>query len=149
MDRGLIVPLSPNEEIALRRVAYGSADIALRYAERLMRLALVEDAADGLRLTRVGQRRIGLLTIGLSGEAVGAEQHQPRESPISTPRSRPIYVDRREWMEQARLRLCRIRESLAIHRKRQDRLMARSLERIEDSQSRLRSATARLPVSPG
>jgi hypothetical protein len=52
-------------------------------------------------------------------------------------------------MEQARLRLCRIRESLAIHRKRQDRLMARSLERIEDSQSRLRSATARLPVSPG
>jgi len=46
MDHGLIVPLSPNEEIALRRVAYGSADIAVRYAERLMRLALVEDAAD-------------------------------------------------------------------------------------------------------
>jgi len=72
MDRGLIVPLSPNEEIALRRVAYGSADIAFRYAERLMRLALVEDGTDGSRLTTVGQRRFGLLTIGLSGEAAPA-----------------------------------------------------------------------------
>lgn len=106
MVRGLIVPLSPNEEIALRRVAYGSADVAFRYAERLMRLALVEDGADGLRLTRVGQRRIGLLTIGLSGD-----------------------LDRRDCMEQAQLRLCRLREGLAGHRKRQDRLMARSLER--------------------
>ncbi|HEX9555264.1 MAG TPA: hypothetical protein VF991_02145 [Reyranella sp.] len=148
MVRGLIVPLSPNEEIALRRVAYGSADVAFRYAERLMRLALVEDAADGLRLTSVGQQRIGLLTIGLSGDAVGAEQHRPHKPSIPAPPSRPIYVDRREWMEQARLRLCRIREGLAIHRKRQDRLMARSFERIEDSQLRLRSATTRSPVNP-
>ena len=119
MVRGLIVPLSPNEEIALRRVAYGSADVAFRYAERLMRLALVKDAADGLRLTSVGQQRIGLLTVGLSGDAVGAEQHRPHKPSIPAPPSRPIYVDRREWMEQARLGLCRIREGLAIHRKRQ------------------------------
>ena len=86
MVRGLIVPLSPNEEIALRRVAYGSADVAFRYAERLMRLALVEDAADGLRLTSVGQQRIGLLTIGLSGDAVapsstGRTSHRSRRRP--------------------------------------------------------------------
>jgi hypothetical protein len=148
MVRGLIVPLSPNEEIALRRVAYGSGDVAFRHVERLMRLALVEDAADGLRLTSVGKQRIGLLTIGLSGDTVGAEQHRPHKPPIPAPPSRPIYVDRRERMEQARLRLCRIRESLAIHRKRQDRLLARSFERIEDSQLRPRSATTRSPVNP-
>jgi hypothetical protein len=145
MDRGLIVPLSPNEEIALRRVAYGSADIPFRYAERLMRLALVEDGADGLRLTTVGRRRFGLLTIGLSGEAAGP--HQQRKPSIPALAAMPIYFDRREWMERARGRLSDIREGLAVHRKHQDKLMARSFERLEDSQSRLRSAIARPPVS--
>jgi hypothetical protein len=50
-------------------------------------------------------------------------------------------------MERARHRLSDIREGLAVHRKRQDKLVARSFERLEDSQSRLRSAIARPPVS--
>jgi hypothetical protein len=58
MDRGLRAPLSPNEEIALRRVAYGSIDVAARHVERLTRLALVEPHQLGFRLTSVGVRRV-------------------------------------------------------------------------------------------
>jgi hypothetical protein len=61
MDRGLRAPLSPNEEIALRRVAYGSVDIAARYLERLLRLSLVEAHDLGLRLTSVGVQRVAAL----------------------------------------------------------------------------------------
>jgi hypothetical protein len=61
MDRGLRAPLSPNEEIALRRVAYGSVDVAARYLERLVRLSLVESYDLGLRLTPVGERRVAAL----------------------------------------------------------------------------------------
>jgi hypothetical protein len=66
MDRGLRAPLSPNEEIALRRVSYGSIDVAARYVERLRRLALVEPHELGLRLTAVGVQRVRSL-----GGAVG------------------------------------------------------------------------------
>jgi hypothetical protein len=58
MDRGLRAPLSPNEEIALRRVAYGSVDVSAHHVERLTRLALVEPHEVGLRLTSVGVRRV-------------------------------------------------------------------------------------------
>jgi hypothetical protein len=61
MDRGLRAPLSPNEEIALRRVAYGSIDVAARHVERLTRLALVEPHELGLRLTAAGTKRIKAL----------------------------------------------------------------------------------------
>jgi hypothetical protein len=58
MDRGLRAPLSPNEEIALRRVAYGSIDVASHHADRLLKLALVERHASGLRLTIAGMQRV-------------------------------------------------------------------------------------------
>lgn len=61
MDRGLRAPLSPNEEIALRRVAYGSIDVATRYVERLAKLALVERHGRVVRLTPVGIERVRLL----------------------------------------------------------------------------------------
>jgi hypothetical protein len=61
MDRGLRAPLSPHEEIALRRVAYGSIDVAARHVERLIRLALVEPHGLGLRLTTAGMQRIEAL----------------------------------------------------------------------------------------
>jgi len=60
MKRGLIAPLSPNEEKALRRVAHGIAlptqprDAAV---ERLFRLALVEEMDGGLHLTELGAQR--------------------------------------------------------------------------------------------
>ncbi|MBV8186938.1 MAG: hypothetical protein JOY64_09095 [Alphaproteobacteria bacterium] len=62
MDRGLRAPLSPNEEIALRRVAYGSVDVASRHADRLVKLALVEPHELGLRLTTVGVQRVKALS---------------------------------------------------------------------------------------
>jgi hypothetical protein len=60
MERGLLAPLSPNEEQALRRVAHGiskpkhlhDASIA-----RLKRLALVEEQDGRIRLTELGVQR--------------------------------------------------------------------------------------------
>jgi hypothetical protein len=60
MERGLLAPLSPNEQTALRRVASGiSKPSHLRDTSvaRLKRLALVEEHDGGIRLTPLGTRR--------------------------------------------------------------------------------------------
>ena len=60
MERGLLAPLSPNEESALRRVAHGiSKPKHLRGAsvERLKLLALVEEQNGRIRLTELGAQR--------------------------------------------------------------------------------------------
>ena len=60
MERGLIAPLSPNEEKALRRVAHGiSKPKHLREVAivRLKRLSLVEEQDGRIRLTDLGARR--------------------------------------------------------------------------------------------
>lgn len=50
-DRGLLAPLSPNEEVTRRRVAIGIATPA-RLSERdLKALSLIEEHGGGLRLT--------------------------------------------------------------------------------------------------
>lgn len=60
MERGLIAPLSPNEEKALRRVAHGISkpkhlrDVAIA---RLKRLSLVEEQNGRIRLTDLGVQR--------------------------------------------------------------------------------------------
>ena len=59
-DRGLLAPLSPHEEVTLRRVALGIADPAelpARDVERLKSLMLVEEHGAALRLTAVGKQR--------------------------------------------------------------------------------------------
>ena len=64
MDRGISAPLSPNEEVTLRRVALGIAGReALRPANlaRLIRLLLVEESDGRLALTELGRRRCRLL----------------------------------------------------------------------------------------
>ena len=61
MDRGLLAPLSPNEELTLKRVAHGLADPKeLRASDvtRLRTLALIDDGNGGLRITRLGLRRL-------------------------------------------------------------------------------------------
>lgn len=61
MDRSLVVPLSPNEEVTLRRVAYGIArtdHLQPSHVARLKRLALIEDRGGALFVTQVGQRRL-------------------------------------------------------------------------------------------
>jgi hypothetical protein len=59
-DRGLLAPLSPHEEVTLRRVALGIAnpvDLPARDVERLKCLLLIEDCRVGLRLTPAGKKR--------------------------------------------------------------------------------------------
>jgi hypothetical protein len=60
MERGLMAPLSPNEESALHRVANGiSKPKHLRAVSlaRLKRLALVEEHEGRIRLTSLGIQR--------------------------------------------------------------------------------------------
>ena len=59
-DRGLLAPLSPDEEVTLRRVALGIAnpvDLPVRDVGRLKSLLLIEDYPAGLRLTPAGKKR--------------------------------------------------------------------------------------------
>jgi hypothetical protein len=59
---GLIAPLSPPEEIALRRIAHGSlAVVDSKVASRLLALALIQRASTGLRLTPLGRLRFNAL----------------------------------------------------------------------------------------
>jgi hypothetical protein len=60
MDRGLKAPLSPHEEVTLRRVALGvahPADLAGKDVDRLKCLLLIEKSNGGLRLTPIGKQR--------------------------------------------------------------------------------------------
>jgi hypothetical protein len=55
---GLIAPLSPPEEVALRRIAHGSlAAIDGKIESRLLALALIQRTSTGLRLTPLGRLR--------------------------------------------------------------------------------------------
>jgi hypothetical protein len=64
MTRSLDAPLSPNEEVTLRRVALGISpmkDLAPRDLKRLKSLALVEIDAGVARLTDFGRQRYNAL----------------------------------------------------------------------------------------
>jgi hypothetical protein len=62
--RGILAPLSPHEEITLRRVAlgFGQRDhLPVQHVRRLEQLALVEEVDGIFRLTELGlQRYAGL-----------------------------------------------------------------------------------------
>ncbi|WP_020697410.1 hypothetical protein [Reyranella massiliensis] len=60
MLRGQTAPLSPNEEIVLRRIALGVAqpeDLSIRHVRRLEDLALIRRNKTGLELTPLGWSR--------------------------------------------------------------------------------------------
>ncbi|HEX9556188.1 MAG TPA: hypothetical protein VF991_06810 [Reyranella sp.] len=61
MERGLRAPLSPNEEVALRRIATGVAQPSGREIERLKQLGLVESADEALCLSETGRERYARL----------------------------------------------------------------------------------------
>jgi len=74
MSLASTVPLTADEEVTLRRVAYGqSEERAMRRADlaRLRHLRLIEDGKDGPRLTTAGKERFDSLpkaaTLGSSG----------------------------------------------------------------------------------
>jgi hypothetical protein len=67
MTRGSLAPLSPNEEITLRRVALGIAKpaaLSQRDVERLTALHLIEEHDGGLRLRPLGRERYLALSKG-------------------------------------------------------------------------------------
>jgi len=60
MDRGLKAPLSPYEEVTLRRIALGvahPADLAGTDVDRLKCLLLIEEFNGTLRLAPMGKQR--------------------------------------------------------------------------------------------
>jgi hypothetical protein len=60
LARGRTAPLSPNEEISLRRVALGicqPADLPAQDIRRLKTLSLIEEHGAGLQLTPLGRER--------------------------------------------------------------------------------------------
>ena len=62
--RGILAPLSPNEEITLRRIAlgFGARDrLTPRHVQRLLQLALIAEANGELRLTELGLQRYASL----------------------------------------------------------------------------------------
>ena len=62
--RGILAPLSPHEEITLRRVAlgFGARDhLPLQHVRRLEQLELIEEAGGALRLTELGLQRYATL----------------------------------------------------------------------------------------
>ena len=72
--------LSADEEITLRRVAYGQSEVrVLRAADldRLRKLFLIEDAKDGPRLTLAGRIHFASLPKGVF---VGAPRHADYQS---------------------------------------------------------------------
>ena len=67
MERGLLAPLSPNEELTLRRVALGLAlakDLPAGDVLRLRNLALIEDRGERFGLTALGRQRHERLKTG-------------------------------------------------------------------------------------
>ena len=58
MERGLLAPLSPKEEMALLRISLGSADVEDVHVQRLVKLGLVHREPSGLQLTEHGKKRL-------------------------------------------------------------------------------------------
>lgn len=61
MTSGLLAPLSPQQEVALRRIAHASLVVDAPTASTLTALALVERTNGGLRLTPLGRLRFNAL----------------------------------------------------------------------------------------
>jgi len=74
MDRGLLAPLSPNEELALRRIAHGIAglrEINRREIKRLVALNLIVSDDVSVSITKLGLERV---------------THLPRTGPSELPK---------------------------------------------------------------
>ena len=70
MARGLLVPLSPNEETTLRRITYGlvaPGDLNKRDVERLTSLALIMARGNSIALTPLGEQRVAQLPNNVLG----------------------------------------------------------------------------------
>jgi hypothetical protein len=69
--RGMLVPLSPHEEAALRKVGLGSGDpLEPGHVRRLLQLELIDWNGWRWALTDTGRRRYDALVCGDTGKAV-------------------------------------------------------------------------------
>jgi hypothetical protein len=87
--RGILAPLSPHEEITLRRVAlgFGRRDhLPLQHIQRLEQLALIEEAEGVLRLTELGLQRYASLERPVKWDSETAAQDVSR---LLTNRTKP------------------------------------------------------------
>ena len=76
MERGLIAPLSPHEEVTLRRIALGiskASQLPQRDVAHLIRLCLVADNEGRLALTDIGRERYRALPKAAGMTAVADE----------------------------------------------------------------------------
>ena len=76
MERGLIAPLSPHEEVTLRRIALGiskARQLPPRDVAHLIRLCLVADNEGRLSLTDIGRERYRALPKAAGMTAVADE----------------------------------------------------------------------------
>jgi len=68
--KGMLAPLSPHEETALRKIAVGSDDpLDPAHVRRLHQLGLVENDGGTWRLTALGARRHALLRTAADASA--------------------------------------------------------------------------------
>jgi hypothetical protein len=85
MDRGLKAPLSPHEEVTLRRIALGianPADLSVKDIERLGSLLLIEVFSGGLRPTPIGKQRCLALPNSAGFDTKGAGRRAGKDSRV-------------------------------------------------------------------
>jgi hypothetical protein len=71
MDRSVLAPLSPNEELALRRIAHGIAglrELSKRDVNRLLAFNLIAGDGATVSVTRLGLERLAHLPHGGANE---------------------------------------------------------------------------------
>lgn len=174
MTRGLLAPLSPQEEITLRRIAHGSLVVDPQATARLASLALVEHIHTSLRLTPLGRLRFNALpkaplltrqhsaqassdyVAGVIEKAQGMAKAQAAQLASAQPAAvddeddlpgQPIdwFFDRPHWKSCAERNIEKIRVGIMEHRRRQEQLCDDSHRRIVMSRSLLKTT---IPVTP-
>jgi hypothetical protein len=87
MTQGLLASLTEDEEVTLRRVAYGQSEVrSLRRHDltRLYQMRLIEDSEEGPRLTADGKLRFDVLPkaelLGSSEQVENARTAQGRKA---------------------------------------------------------------------
>jgi hypothetical protein len=172
MTRGLLAPLSPQEEMALRRIAHGSVVVDAEVAAKLVRLAVVEHVHSSLRLTPLGrlrfnalpkaplmsrQRSVQVTSDYVAGVIEKAQDMAKRQLPKATtapsiaeelpPQAEPAIDDDclPRWKARAASNIAKTREIITEQRKWHERLCEDSRRRIAISRSLLEETA---PVTP-
>jgi hypothetical protein len=163
-------PLSPQEEVALRRVAHGSFGIAPAHRNGLLHLQLIESWRGELRLTALGQKRYRSLpkaallshradmgcavrtTLEHLMEKMEKTEKTEKAEPAARTRQRAPLLEvtatelwRPEWLHTARIGHAAVRSRLLEHRQGHVATLEASRARIKASRLLLASAASKRP----